>query len=71
MNDDELANQLLARDDPIINHNQLTSAIHRTCQTGSVLPVLCGSALRGVAVQPLMNAITDYLPQATQLSLKV
>ncbi|TGZ83190.1 P-loop containing nucleoside triphosphate hydrolase protein [Ascodesmis nigricans] len=30
--------------------------------TGEVIPVLCGASFRNVGVQPLMDAVVDYLP---------
>jgi len=41
---------------------ELKAAIRRLTVAGKVMPVLCGSALRGKGIQPLLNAIVDYLP---------
>lgn len=48
-------------------HSKVTSAslraaIRRQTLTGSILPVLCGSAAKNIGVQPLLDAIADYLP---------
>ncbi|GAK63534.1 p-loop containing nucleoside triphosphate hydrolase protein [Moesziomyces antarcticus] len=40
----------------------LRQAIRRQTLAGTVLPVLCGSAAKNVGVQPLLDAIADYLP---------
>lgn len=45
-----------------ITSNQLKSAIRRLTLTNRVVPVLCGSALRNKGIQPLLDAILDYLP---------
>lgn len=40
----------------------LQAGLRRSVIAGDIVPVLCGSALRNVGVQPLLNAIVDYLP---------
>ncbi len=40
----------------------VTASIRRLCVSGQVQPVLCGSAFRNVGVQPLLDAIVDWLP---------
>uniref|UniRef100_A0A8C2VRI9 Ribosome-releasing factor 2, mitochondrial n=1 Tax=Chinchilla lanigera TaxID=34839 RepID=A0A8C2VRI9_CHILA len=41
---------------------QLQTAIHRVTLAQTAVPVLCGSALKNKVVQPLLDAITMYLP---------
>ncbi len=41
---------------------ELRAAIRRATVGCHVVPVLCGSALKNKGVQPLLNAIIDYLP---------
>ncbi|XP_053518517.1 ribosome-releasing factor 2, mitochondrial-like isoform X2 [Artibeus jamaicensis] len=41
---------------------QLQTAIHRVTLARTAVPVLCGSALKNKGVQPLLDAITMYLP---------
>uniref|UniRef100_A0A8C2MZZ0 Ribosome-releasing factor 2, mitochondrial n=1 Tax=Cricetulus griseus TaxID=10029 RepID=A0A8C2MZZ0_CRIGR len=41
---------------------QLQTAIHRVTLAQAAVPVLCGSALKNKGVQPLLDAITMYLP---------
>ncbi|XP_010851835.1 PREDICTED: ribosome-releasing factor 2, mitochondrial isoform X3 [Bison bison bison] len=41
---------------------QLQTAIHRVTLAQTAVPVLCGSALKNKGVQPLLDAITMYLP---------
>ena len=40
----------------------LRSEIRRRTMAGDLFPVLCGAALRNTGVQPLLDAIVDYLP---------
>jgi elongation factor G len=40
----------------------LKSVIRKLTISNQVVPVLCGSALRGKGVQPLLDAIVNYLP---------
>ncbi len=40
----------------------LRQALRRATIAGTLVPVLCGSALRNKGVQPLLDAIVDYLP---------
>ena len=42
--------------------DQLRSAIRRCTLDGKVIPILCGSAFKDKGVQPLLDAIVDYLP---------
>ncbi|XP_062068236.1 ribosome-releasing factor 2, mitochondrial isoform X4 [Lepus europaeus] len=41
---------------------KLQTAIHRVTLAQTAVPVLCGSALKNKGVQPLLDAITMYLP---------
>uniref|UniRef100_A0A8C8T3T8 Ribosome-releasing factor 2, mitochondrial n=1 Tax=Peromyscus maniculatus bairdii TaxID=230844 RepID=A0A8C8T3T8_PERMB len=41
---------------------QLQTAIHRVTLAQAAVPVLCGSALKNKGVQPLLDAVTMYLP---------
>ena len=70
MSDDILAT-LLLEDNKTIEPSDLEQGIRRMCISCNALPVLCGSALRGVAIQPLMNSIIKYLPTASELTLKM
>ena len=40
----------------------LKAAIRKLTVANKVVPVLCGSALRGKGIRPLLDAIVDYLP---------
>ncbi len=41
---------------------QLKSAVRRATKDLKLVPVLCGSALKNKGIQPLLNAIVDFLP---------
>lgn len=71
MEDDTLANMLLGSDMVSVDPGELSRALQRTCVSGSLVPVLCGSALRGIAIQPLMDAAVNYLPLASVLSSRM
>ncbi|MCL4434699.1 MAG: elongation factor G [Actinobacteria bacterium] len=45
-----------------ITANDLRRAIRHGTIEGKIVPVLCGSAFHNKAVQPLLDAIVDYLP---------
>ncbi len=58
--DDQI--MLMYLDGQDIPVSQLKAAIRRLTISSQVVPVLCGSALRGKGIQPLLEAIVDYLP---------
>jgi elongation factor G len=58
--DDELAEIYLEGGEVPVE--ALKAAVRRTTVAGKFQPVLCGAALRNVGVQPLIDAIVDYLP---------
>lgn len=41
---------------------ELQAALRQATLSGQLVPVLCGAALRNKGVQPLLDAIVDYLP---------
>jgi elongation factor G len=41
---------------------ELRAALRNATLAGKIVPVLCGAALRNKGVQPLLDAIVDYLP---------
>ena len=45
-----------------ISPSELREAIRRATISLSINPVLCGSAYKNKGVQPLLNAIVDYMP---------
>ena len=53
---------MLYLDGKDISTSQIKEAVRRLTVSNCIVPVLCGSALRDRGIQPLLNAIVDYLP---------
>jgi elongation factor G len=58
--DEKLTRQYLEGDE--ISTEELKAGLRRAVIAGKATPVYCGSALRNKGVQPLLDAIVDYLP---------
>jgi len=58
--DDELLEKYLAGE--AISEEELKQAIRRGTISHRLQPVLCGSAFKNKGVQPLLDAVVDYLP---------
>jgi elongation factor G len=59
-NDDEMMVMYLDGEEP--TEDQLVAAIRRATLSSAINPVLCGSAFKNKGVQPMLDAIVDYLP---------
>src|SRR6202021_699161 len=59
LDDDALA-AFLAGKEP--DEATLKGLIRKAVLTGAFYPVLCGSAFKNKGVQPLLDAVVDYLP---------
>ncbi|MGQ9584566.1 MAG: elongation factor G, partial [Anaerolineae bacterium] len=46
----------------------LRAALRKATLARRVVPVLCGSALRNKGIQPLLDAVVDYLPAPTEVA---
>jgi len=58
--DDELLEMFFdGKDLPI---DRMKTALRKATIAGTVLPMLCGSAFKNKGVQPLLDAVVDYLP---------
>jgi elongation factor G len=64
-NDDEMMEVYLEGTEP--SEEQLIAAIRRATVSGSLTPVLCGSAFKNKGVQPMLDAIVDYLPSPVDI----
>jgi elongation factor G len=59
-NDDELMGKYLEGEEP--NIEQLMAGIRRATIASKINPVFCGTAFKNKGVQPLLDAVVDYLP---------
>ncbi|NWW53764.1 RRF2M factor, partial [Pedionomus torquatus] len=69
--DDEFAEMVLgeySENFDLLPADKLQSAIRRVTLAQKAVPVLCGSALKNKGVQPLLDAITMYLPAPNERS---
>ena len=58
--DDALLEKYFAGEE--LTHAELLAGIRTATQNGTLVPVLCGSALKNIGVQPLLDAIINFLP---------
>jgi len=59
-NDEEIMELYLEGKEP--DHDQLVAGIRRATITGHINPVLCGTAFKNKGVQPLLDAVVEFLP---------
>ncbi len=60
--DDALMNKYLENEGKDITEAELRKAVRAGCIALKVFPVFCGSAYRHKGVQPLLDAVIDFLP---------
>ncbi|ASK31961.1 elongation factor G [Chryseobacterium sp. T16E-39] len=65
---DESFFELFMNSENLISNEVILETIKRVCQSQMIVPVLCGSAFKNKGVQPLLDAIVNYLPAPDQLS---
>ena len=58
--DEELLNKYLEGGELTVD--EINSCIRKATIRQSVVPVLCGTAFRNIGVQPLLDAVVNYLP---------
>jgi len=63
--DDELMVKYLEGEE--IPPEEIKKALRKAVISGKLVPVLCGAALRNKGIQPLLDAIVDYLPSPLDL----
>ncbi len=63
--DDELTNKYLEGEE--ITAEELKRALRKACIEVKLIPVLCGSSFKNKGVQPLLDAVIDYLPSPSDL----
>ena len=59
-NDDELMGKYLEGEEP--NIEELMAGIRRATIASKINPVFCGTAFKNKGVQPLLDAVVDFLP---------
>jgi elongation factor G len=64
-NDEEMMELYLEGIEP--QTDQLIAAIRRATVASAVTPVLCGSAFKNKGVQPMLDAIVDFLPSPVDI----
>lgn len=77
MRREQLIEALAEHDDEILHAyvsgrpvaaDQLRAALRRATLSGAVVPVLAGSAFKNRGVEPLLDAIVDYLPSPQEVA---
>ena len=63
--DDEILNSYLEGNEPTVD--QIKLCIRKGTIKGSFVPVLTGSAFKNKGVQPLLDAVVDYLPSPSDV----
>ncbi|MDR5683989.1 MAG: elongation factor G [Armatimonadota bacterium] len=64
--DDEVMHKYLEGQPP--TEDELRRAIRRGTVSGKLIPVLAGSSFRNKGVQPLLDAVVDYLPSPADVA---
>ena len=64
--DDSIMEKYLEGNEPTIE--ELKSCIRKGTLNGSFVPVLTGSAFKNKGVQPLLDAVIDYMPSPTDVA---
>ena len=64
-NDEQMMQLYLDGTEP--DEQSLIAAIRRATIAGAVTPVMCGSAFKNKGVQPMLDAIVDYLPSPVDI----
>ncbi len=60
--DDALMERYLVNEGADITEDEIRAAVRKGCIGLKVFPVLCGSAYKHKGIQPLLDAVVDYLP---------
>ncbi|MGB5760478.1 MAG: elongation factor G [Acidimicrobiales bacterium] len=63
--DDELMEKYL--EDATFTEEELKAGLRRATIAGQLVPILCGTAFKNKGVQPLLDAVIDYLPSPLDL----
>jgi len=63
--DDSLMEKFLEGEE--LTHDEMMAGIRRATIAGRMTPVLCGTSYRNKGVQPLLDAIVDFLPSPVDI----
>ncbi len=63
---DEVVMEKFIEEQPL-NETEIKKAVRAATLALEVVPVLCGSAFKNKGVQPLLDAVVDYLPSSTDV----
>src|ERR1019366_988296 len=63
--DDEAMEAYLNGD--AVSEETLKKCLRKAVLTGAFFPILCGSAFKNKGVQPLLDAVVDYLPSPVDI----
>ncbi|MCI0338592.1 MAG: elongation factor G [Acidobacteria bacterium] len=64
--DDEVAEKYLEGQE--VSQAEIRAALRRGCIAIKIVPVVCGSAFKNKGVQPLLDAVIDYLPSPIDIA---
>jgi elongation factor G len=64
--DDEVATKYLEGKE--ISSDEIRAALRRGCIAIKLVPVVCGTAFKNKGVQPLLDAVIDYLPSPIDIA---
>lgn len=62
--DDEIMEKFLEGE--TLSDDEILSVVKTGTRSGQLIPVLCGSALKNIGVQSLLDALVNYLPSAVE-----
>jgi elongation factor G len=65
--DDTIMEKYLEDEGQTVTHAEIVRALRKATVGGYIVPVLCGAALRNRGVQPMLDAVVDFLPSPADL----
>ncbi|KAG7889508.1 hypothetical protein KL936_003082 [Ogataea polymorpha] len=66
--DEDVINSFFETEDYMkVPSSTLKKALRKACIEGYATPVLCGASFKNIGVQPLLDAINDYLPSPLEV----
>lgn len=68
-NDDALMEKYLEGEEP--TEAELIAGIRRATLTGAINPVMCGTAFKNKGVQPMLDAVVDFLPSPVDIEATI